>query len=52
MENDPEENNKLWQEETKAAMPVPNPEVLKEKDVLRQKLLAWTEACGDKGEET
>jgi N-sulfoglucosamine sulfohydrolase len=29
-----------------------NPEMLKEKELLRHKLLAWMEACGDKGEET
>ena len=29
-----------------------NPETLKEKKLLRQKLLAWMEACGDKGVET
>jgi uncharacterized sulfatase len=29
-----------------------NPEYLKEKELLRQKLLAWMEDCGDKGQET
>jgi N-sulfoglucosamine sulfohydrolase len=29
-----------------------NPETLKEKEKLRKKLLAWMEACGDKGAET